>query len=236
MRVSNFLQIAIGSFGTAWMPYALSIMKEEGNKKIYSKVFEFYIVCLTAAIAIILLFRKELLEFFAPDYFESYHTIAWLLLFNFIMGTVYVLTIGLHVKQKTQVLSWAAIACVLSNFGVSIVLVKFFGINGIAIGSVVGALAWILIQHHYSQKHFHIGFSYLKTLLVVSTLLIPLICSQYLDTLFSNTILLITIKVMACLVIIGFVYTYVKRNKSLEKNNSEISAVKSIVNVIHPSN
>lgn len=217
MRIGNFLQIAIGSFGTAWMPYAMSVKSHESSKELYSKMMELYVLALSAVIALLLLFRKEIILFFAPAYMDCYDTISWILLFNFVMGLVFVFTLGIQITKKSRFLSIAAVFSIFCNLLISLLLIGRFGINGVAAGSVAGAVVWIGIQHYFSQKYYPVNFRYLRTLAMMAWLIVPLLLSNYLDHSPSSTAWNITIKAGTALLILAFIFLYFLKNKSIQK-------------------
>jgi O-antigen/teichoic acid export membrane protein len=220
MRVGNFIQILIGSFGTAWMPYALSIKDKQDSKAVYQKMMDLYVIGLCAAMALLLLFRKEIIYFFAPDYMEAYHTVGWILLFNFISGMVYVFTLGIQITKKSKYLSLASFFSIGANLGTSILLVKPLGINGVAIGSVAGAVVWIGIQHYFSQKHYRIPFNYGWNTLVSCALVIPFAISFFIDFSISSEVMSISLKVFVALIILLGAWVYQRNSKSLQRIKS----------------
>jgi O-antigen/teichoic acid export membrane protein len=220
MRIGNFLQILIGSFGTAWMPYALSIKDKPDSKSVYKKMVDLYVIGLCGAITLLLLMRKEIIYFFAPDYMESYHTISWILFYNFITGLVYVFTLGIQITKKSKFLSLASAISIACNFVVSLLLVKPFGIEGVAAGSVVGAIVWIGIQHYFSQKYYPISFNYLSNGLILCALSIPLLLSYYLDYFVPALWIRLLIKIGFSLITAAAIWVYIKNSKSLQRIKS----------------
>jgi len=157
-RIANITQLVVSGFSMAWFPLAMNISKNENAKEIYSKVNALYVLLGAFFVCFLVLFRAELLAFFAPDYLESSSTIGILTLFNYVAGSIYVFTLGIHVTGRTKSISKAAIASVGVNTLSSIVLYSLIGIEGVALGTLLGGVVWIGIQYWESQKHYPIAF------------------------------------------------------------------------------
>jgi peptidoglycan biosynthesis protein MviN/MurJ (putative lipid II flippase) len=76
------------------------------------------------------------------------------------MGSVYFLTVGLHISEQTKHIASAGLASVAVNVVASVVLVQVIGLEGIAYGSLLGAVVWIIPQLRKAQTLYRIQFSY----------------------------------------------------------------------------
>jgi O-antigen/teichoic acid export membrane protein len=113
---------------------------------------------MTVLIAGILLFRSEIIRFLAPSYTESYDAMGVLALSAGVAGTVWVLTLGLHITEHVRLLPVAAALSVLLNATVSILLLPWLGVNGVAIGTLLGAFTWVGLQLRRAQLLYPIPF------------------------------------------------------------------------------
>lgn len=157
-RIATMANIIYSSFTLAWYPYAMSLKNSEHLQTIFNIVHKIFIIISILIISIVWLYRAELIYIFAPDYHDSYYIILILLVSNIITSGAFIYSLGLHYTNKTKYLSYAAFFSVLINFVVSIITVNFWGINGIAIGTLLGSIVWVFYQYYHAQKNFYIDF------------------------------------------------------------------------------
>lgn len=200
MRISNIINFIISSFGLAWMPIVFNSYTKPKVKEFFNNVFKLYIYLGCYAIFGIYIFREELLQFLAPNYLESMDLITLLLIYNFVMGFNYVFTIGIQITKNTKVITTAAIFAISTNIIMSIFLVNDMGIEGIAIGSLLGAFLWIIIQHIYSQKYYKIKYSYLTLIMTIVILMFCILFCEYYEfgenSFLSKSIILILVLII----------------------------------------
>jgi O-antigen/teichoic acid export membrane protein len=200
MRISNIINFIISSFGLAWMPIVFNSYTKPKVKEFFNNVFKLYIYIGCYAIFGIYIFREELLQFLAPNYLESMDLITLLLIYNFVMGFNYVFTIGIQITKNTKVITTAAIFAISTNIIMSIFLVNDMGIEGIAIGSLLGAFLWIIIQHIYSQKYYKIKYSYLTLIMTIVILMFCILFCEYYEfgenSFLSKSIILILVLII----------------------------------------
>lgn len=181
VRISSMINFIISSFGLAWMPIVFNSYKKPRVKELFNNVFELYVFLGSFTIFGIYIFREDLLQFFAPNYLESMHVITILLIYNFVMGFTYVFTIGIQITKNTKLISTSAIFAISINIIISILLVNNMGLEGIAIGSLLGAFVWIIIQHIYSQKFYKVKYSYLTFVITITILMLCILFCEYID-------------------------------------------------------
>lgn len=155
-RIGSMVNIAVGAFGMAWMPYVFNLYKKDFAKELFRKVYELYLLVALILVSGILIFRAELIHFFAPDYKGALEAAGLLVIYHFVSGLAYVLTLGIHIGKKTSILTKSAIIAVTANVLSSLLFIQFMEIEGIALGSLVSAFVWIGIQYHFSERAYAI--------------------------------------------------------------------------------
>jgi O-antigen/teichoic acid export membrane protein len=181
LKIGSMTQLLISGFSLAWFPIAMSIENKEEAKIKIASVAEVYVVLTVILSVFVMLLREELILFFAPDYMDIYTLIGIVMALNIVSGSVYVFTLGLHITKKTKYLSWAAVISIITNVAASIPLYFIYGMNGIALGSVIGALVWVAIQFYYAQQHFKIDFKWFFSLLCLGVFAIIFFATPILD-------------------------------------------------------
>lgn len=159
-KVSGIISLAISSFALAWFPYAMRTKTEPDAKRVYMRVFSLYVVGAAALVNAICIFRGEIIQAIAPGYGAAYDSIAVLCFYYVVVGSVSILTIGLHIVERTKHIAGAAVASVAANVVASVFLVQTIGLEGVAYGSLIGSVVWIVLQVRKAQALYRIPFSY----------------------------------------------------------------------------
>ncbi len=210
IRIGGIAALVIGAFSMAWMPYVFNIYKNENAPRIFEKVFNLYLVVTCFLLIALMTFRTELIWFFAPDYTQAYFIAAFLAIFHVISGFTTVLTIGVQISKKTQILSIAAAVSITVNVISSIILLNYFGIEGVAIGSILGAIVWIGIQTYFSQKYYPIRINWLFVLIFVSIVIATLLIT---NSFFGAVSLKTFILKVGTLAVIGIIMFAIAKNQ-----------------------
>lgn len=159
-KVAGVVALAISSFAVAWFPYAMRAKAEPDARELYAGVFSLYVAAATILVNGICIFRGEIIRVVAPGYAAAYGSIAILCLYYVVAGSVSILTIGLHIAERTKHIAGAALASVATNVIASVCLVQVMGLEGVAIGSLAGSVVWIVLQVRKAQELYRIPFSY----------------------------------------------------------------------------
>jgi O-antigen/teichoic acid export membrane protein len=160
-RVADFVLFVSLSFQMIWLPSAMAIKNDPEARKIYSRVHDFYVFALGLCFLAIVIFRNELLHFFAPvEYHAAYDVIFFLALFNVLNGIGPVYTVGIHISKQTRYLSIAAAVSLGVHLAAAYLLTIGFGIEGTAIATFIGAVVWTGLRYYFSQRLFPISFSW----------------------------------------------------------------------------
>ena len=159
-KVAGVVALAISSFAVAWFPYAMRAKTEADARELYAGVFSWYVAAAAILVNGICIFRGEIIRVVAPGYGAAYGSIAILCLYYVVAGSVSILTIGLHIAERTRHIAGAALGSVTTNVIASVCLVQVMGLEGVAIGSLVGSVVWIVLQVRRAQGLYRIPFSY----------------------------------------------------------------------------
>lgn len=159
-KVAGITSLAVSSFALVWFPYAMRAKTEPDAKELYAGVFSLYVAAAAILVNLICIFRDEIIRVIAPGYAAAYGSIAILCLYYVVAGSVSILTIGLHIAERTKHIALAALASVVTNVVASVLLVQVVGLEGIAYGSLLGGMVWIMLQVRKAQPLYPVPFSY----------------------------------------------------------------------------
>lgn len=211
VRISGIIGLAVASFSLAWFPIAMNMKDDLNAKKTYSKVHDFYFIASTIVLVALLLFRNELIIIFAPDYQNAFNVIGILGAQLIINGTIYFYSLGIHIKKRTKYITYSGIISIIVNVGLSLILVRNYGIDGVALGTLGGSVVWVFIQYFYSQKLLFIPFKIKTALIATLVCLTSYLFSPFLDEILDNSIFVsilvkgLIILFLTALLILGFI-------------------------------
>lgn len=171
MRISGLFQMLIGSFTAAWYPFALSIMNSDNRDELYQKAHNYYILGFGGLCFLTMLFTKELLFIFAPNYFNIEAVTYLLIISTFISGLAYFYGLGIHISKRTYYLIISSLCSFTVNIILGILLIKYIGLIGIGIATLVSSFIWVVVEYNYSRRIANITFNLMSFFVSVLSLL-----------------------------------------------------------------
>ena len=126
---------------------------------------------------------------------------------------------GLHILSKTKYITYASLFSLGSNVFFSLLLVKNYGIYGVAFGTFIGSVIWIIIQYIYNRKLFNMHYDLTKPILYL--IILSCIFSLFNLAEFVNDSMpylrLIILKSTCCIVIL--IYSYFEIRKHIKSES-----------------
>lgn len=181
IRIASIVMFVLTSFTTAWYPYSMAIRNDADRDEKVNKTHQlFYIVSGIIAV-FILVFRSELIWFFAPTYTKSYHVIPILMFSNIASATIYFYQLGVNYTRQTKFISIGGFCSVLVTGLTSLFLIKSYGAVGYATATLLGMLTWAGLQKYFGHKLVPIKFSYYVVYIFIATYLIACIIPAFID-------------------------------------------------------
>lgn len=159
-RIASIPLFFTTAFATAWFPRIFNINDEEERNNLLVKTHNIAVLFFGTVFIAVVLFRSELIRFFAPDYTDAFQLVILLSLSYIINGVGPIYAVGIHLLKSTGDLLKGALISVAANVFFSILLLRFYGIEGVAAGTLLGALLWTILRYYYGQKKLKIKFSF----------------------------------------------------------------------------
>lgn len=214
MRISNVFQLFVGAFTTAWFPFAMSIISNNDRDVIYRKSYKYYLLIFSLLGLCLMLFTKEMILFFAPNYM-SVEPIIYIVIPSVVIGgATYFLGLGIHIVKKTTFFIYSSFISFVINIIASIFFVNFFGLIGIAIGSLIAITSWVLIEYYFSLKLAKIHFNFYAIIIILITMLLCGYLTHRLNSYTSSLAIGILIK----LGLIAIISSLLFLNKNFKKD------------------
>ena len=174
--LANRLATAIAIFTLAiqigWRPYALSIQMAPHAKSLYAKVSIYYLAGVGMLGLLFASISPLLIQVFSvPAYAKAVEVLPLLIYAQLLYGSYYIVSIGLLIVRRTQLLNWMIGLAMLINVSLNFLLIPKFGALGAATSTAVaygvGALGVAIVGQHYYPLDYKVG----KTIIIFAVII-----------------------------------------------------------------
>ncbi len=202
-RVASISQFIYTAFAGGWQYFAFSTMENEDQVEMTSKIFE-YLGIVSFAVTICLTSISDFIFklFFTGDYIKGAIVFPYMFLSPLLLMLYQTIGNQFLVKKKTGpsaiILSFGAI----TNIGVNYFLIPVIGIEGAAIGTLLGYIVSVLICAIVLTKLKLVNISNKFLLSSVITILFFILWRL----IFKNSILLSLLLSFICCIFYGYLY------------------------------
>lgn len=159
-RIASIPLFFTTAFATAWFPRIFNINDVEERNNLLVKTHNIAVLFFGSVFMAVVLFKSELIRFFAPNYTDAFQLVILLSLSYIINGVGPIYAVGIHLLKSTKDLLKGALISVVANIFFSILLLKFYGIEGVAAGTLLGAILWTVLRYSFGQKKLKIKFKF----------------------------------------------------------------------------
>jgi O-antigen/teichoic acid export membrane protein len=161
VKLATAVILAVRGFQLAWPPLAYSIGDDREAGRFYAAVTTWYVVVTGFVVAGLTLLGRWVVRLLAaPEYFEAHEALPWVALGWAMYGLFLVLvTIGGRAGVTTRTFP-AALAGVLVNVLVLVVLVEPLGIAGAGIALVASYAVMLVVLHVLTRRLFAVPFDW----------------------------------------------------------------------------
>ena len=161
VKLATAVILAVRGFQLAWPPLAYSIRDDREAGRFYAAVTTWYVVVTGLVVAGLALLGRWVVRLLAaPAYFEAHEALPWVALGWAMYGLFLVLvTIGGRAGVTTRTFP-AALAGVLVNVLVLVVLVEPLGIAGAGIALVAAYAVMLVVLHLLTRRLFTVPFEW----------------------------------------------------------------------------
>lgn len=168
VSVANILNLVAWAFFQAWTPFSLSVSKMPDSKDIYRKIFQLYCVLGFFVSFTLMLFSKDILQFFTrAAYIPAWFVLGLLAINVVILGIPKILAIANSLTKKNTsylvaMIVGSAITIISFTF-----LIPQYGKEGAAISMIAGNLGVCMYLGWKAQKLYYIPYNFLTVISLV---------------------------------------------------------------------
>jgi O-antigen/teichoic acid export membrane protein len=154
------INLVITAFLQAWVPFAMSVSKNEDAKSIYADSLLLYLIVIGFFQVLLSIFSNEILLFVTtPEYLPARNVVGLLGLNALILGISQVVSIGSNLAKSNLPYGKA----VLVGSAITVILyylfVPSFGKEGSALSTIAGNAITACLVYYFSQKLYFIPYN-----------------------------------------------------------------------------
>jgi O-antigen/teichoic acid export membrane protein len=155
------LTLVINSFGQAYLPFAYSIMDREDAKRVYARVFVIYVSGMSLLTFGYGLFALDVLKLVTRPLYYGAHAVMIILAYQYFVASMATIgNLGANIRKQS---SPFALSVLISTIACAILfwlLIPVWGIEGAALGMLVGQAITPVLTFIYSQRVYPIPFDF----------------------------------------------------------------------------
>jgi O-antigen/teichoic acid export membrane protein len=174
-RLGIFMMLIVGMFDYAWRPFFLHHAKEPDAKKLFAKVFTYYVLgamCIFLPVSFFIgdIVRMHIFgkQFFPPVYWPGVSIVPWVLLAYVFTGAYTVFVVGVYLEKKTKYLPLVTGAGALLNVIANFILIPKIGILGAALATLLSYIVMASGMYIASQKFYYVTYEWKRIIRLVS--------------------------------------------------------------------
>ncbi len=168
-RLGIFMMLVVGMFDYAWRPFFLKHAEEPDAKKLFARVFTYFLLLAMFLFVVLTLFIEDLIRvkiagiyFIHPDYWGGVLIVPVILLAYVFNGAYTNFVVGVFLKKKTIYLPWVFGAGAVVNIVANFLLIPRFGMMGSAYATLISYAVLAVGIYFASQKFYRIEYEWRK--------------------------------------------------------------------------
>ena len=151
------IELLVALFLLSVSPLVYSTWESEGREvteKTLTMVTRVYLfLCLPAAVGLSILAFPFVALLTAPDYYEGYRIVGFVVFSSFVWGLSNIAMMGIAIKKQARRLAANQIAAAATHIGLQLLLVPRFGYIASAVSTLVGYTVLFVLQTLASRPH-----------------------------------------------------------------------------------
>lgn len=177
-KIPTLLTVFTSIFTQSWQISAIEEYDESNNNEFLDRIYYYYFFLLFLGSSFLIIFLKPVMTILVSDtFFEAWKYVPFLLL-SVIYSSVSGFLGAQYIAMKDTVgVFKTTLTGAFFNIILSLILVPFFGLQGVGISSFLSFLVVWIIRHHRLNKIYKLNFSMYKWGLSMFFLIVQTILS-----------------------------------------------------------
>jgi O-antigen/teichoic acid export membrane protein len=158
-KVGMTMSILVNAFVAAWPPLLFRIAEQSEAKKIFARVFTYYLfVSAWVLIGVASLSREIVATVGTPGYAGAAPLIGFILLSYLLQGVYYIFLIGVSLTERTKLVPLIVGLGAAANIASNMLLIPRWGTYGAAWATVISCFCLAAGAYTFSQTYYPIRF------------------------------------------------------------------------------
>ena len=161
VKFAQAVNVLVRGFQLAWPPLAYSIRDDDEARRTYATVVTLFLAGCTWMVVGLWLLAEYLLRFFAaPKFFGAYEVVGLIAAAVTLYSLYMVMVVILGRTGRTEFNLPAAIAALVSNIALNLILVPPLGIVGAGLALVASYLIVIALMYWFTERLFPVPYEW----------------------------------------------------------------------------
>ncbi|MBS1889573.1 MAG: oligosaccharide flippase family protein [Actinobacteria bacterium] len=161
VKFAQAVNVLVRGFQLAWPPLAYSIRDDDEARRTYATVITLFLAGCTWMVVGLWLLARYLLRFFAaPEFFDAYEVVGLIAAAVTLYALYMVMVVVLGRTGRTEFNLPAALAALVSNVALNLILVPPLGIVGAGLALVASYLVVVALMHWFTERLFPVPYEW----------------------------------------------------------------------------
>jgi O-antigen/teichoic acid export membrane protein len=161
VKFAQAVNVLVRGFQLAWPPLAYSIRDDDEARRTYATVITLFLAACTWLVVGLWLLARWLLRFFAASkFFDAYEVVGLIAAAVTLYSLYMVMVVILGRTGRTEYNFPAAIAALVSNVALNLLLVPPLGIVGAGLALVASYVVVIALMYLFTQRLFPVPYEW----------------------------------------------------------------------------
>jgi O-antigen/teichoic acid export membrane protein len=170
VKFAQGVNVLVRGFQLAWPPFAYSIREDDEARRVYATVVTLFVAGCTFVVTAMWLFSRWFVRALAaPKYFDAYEAIGLIATAVTLYALYLVLVVILGRTGRTELNLPAALAALVANVVLNLLLVPPLGIVGAGLALVASYLIVLALMYGFTQRLFPVPYEWGRLLRVALT-------------------------------------------------------------------
>ncbi len=177
VKFAQAVNVLVRGFQLAWPPLAYSIRDDDEARRTYARIITLFLAGCTWLVVGLWLLSQYLLRIFAaPKFFDAYEVVGLIAAAVTLYALYMVMVVVLGRTGRTEFNLPAALAALLSNVALNLILVPPLGIVGAGLALVGSYLVVVALMYWFTERLFPVPYEWarLARVLFVAAALVAL--------------------------------------------------------------
>ena len=169
VKFAQAVNVLVRGFQLAWPPLAYSIREDGEARRVYATVVTLFAAGCAFVVTGMWLFSRWIVRALAaPDFFDAYEAVGLVSAAVTLYALYMVMVVILGRTGRTEFNLPAAIAALLANVALNLILVPPLGIVGAGLALVGSYLVVVVLMYAFTQRLFPVPYQWGRLLRVVA--------------------------------------------------------------------